>query len=256
MTRGISSPASGTQSIDRAAAILTHVVSADDKVAFTEVVKHTGLSRSTVSRLLQALERGGLLERDSDGLYRAGALFTSYAVRFDRVESLAAAAGSTLQRLSDETGEAAHLAVPSGNQVVQIAQVDSTYLLGAANWVDIDVPPHCSALGKVLYAYDTIPLPNGPLEKRAELTLTTREALLEDLEIVRGRGFAVAHQELEDGLDALASPVYGADGAVTAAVGISGPSLRIATEHDRLGALLVREAETLSKSLRRQARVH
>lgn len=228
------------------------VVGADTSVSFTEVVEQTGLSRSTASRLLQALERNALLDRDPDGRYRGGAMFTQFAARFDRVDSLSAAAGSTLQRLSEETGEASHLAVPSGGKVVQVAQIDSTYLLGSGNWVDIDVPPHCSALGKVLYAFDAIPLPTGRLERRATRTLTTRSALLAELEEIRESGFAVAHDELEDGLDALAAPIAGPGGGVIAAVGISGPTLRLEPDHARLGALLVREAETLSRSLQRQ----
>ncbi|WP_224781266.1 IclR family transcriptional regulator [Leucobacter sp. Psy1] len=238
--------------MDRAAHVIACVVGADTSVSFTEVVEQTGLSRSTASRLLQALERNALLDRDPDGRYRGGAMFTQFAARFDRVDSLSAAAGSTLQRLSEETGEASHLAVPSGGKVVQVAQIDSTYLLGSGNWVDIDVPPHCSALGKVLYAFDAIPLPTGRLERRATRTLTTRSALLADLEEIRESGFAVAHDELEDGLDALAAPIAGPGGGVIAAVGISGPTLRLEPDHARLGALLVREAETLSRSLQRQ----
>lgn len=245
--------APGTQAIDRAAAILNYVVGADDPVSFTQVVQKTGLSRSTSSRLLQALERGGLLERNPDGAFRGGPLFTLYASRFDRVSSLAAASGSTLQRISEETGEAVHLAVPSGDRVVQVAQVDSTYLLGAGNWIDIDVPPHCSALGKVLYAYGGIALPTGTLERPTRATLASASSLRADLERVRENGYAVTRGELEEGLDALAAPVFGTEEAVIASIGISGPSLRLDGDHDRLGRLLAREAETLSKSLRRQA---
>lgn len=242
----------GTQAIDRAAHVLAFVVGADETISFTDVVEQTGLSRSTTSRLLLALERNALLERDSDGRYRGGPLFTQYAARFDRVGSLTAAAGSTLQRLSDVTGEASHLAVPSGDKVVHVAQVDSTYLLGSGNWVDIDVPPHCSALGKVLYAFGAIPLPTGHLERRASRTHTTRSGLLDDLERIRELGYAIAHEELEDGLDALAAPVTGPGDQVIAAVGISGPTLRLEQDHAELGALLVREAGTLSRTLRRQ----
>ena len=39
---------------------------------------------------------------------------------------------------------------------MQIAQVDSTYMLGARDWMQVDVPPHCSALGKVLYAFGAL----------------------------------------------------------------------------------------------------
>ncbi|RBP62238.1 IclR family transcriptional regulator [Brevibacterium sanguinis] len=242
----------GTQSIDRAAEILSLVVRAEAPISYTEVVEATGLARSTVSRLLSALERNGLVERDGDGLYRGGSLFATYASRFDRVETLVSAADPTLQRLSEETGETVNLAVPSADGVVQVAQVDSTYVLGATNWVDVDVPPHCSALGKVMFAYRVIPIPSGRLERRTPHTLSTRKELMEDLAEVRARGYSIVHEEFEEGLDALAAPVFGIDDTVIAAVGISGPTVRIAENHEGLGRLLVAEAGLLSRSLKRK----
>ncbi|MGO2035205.1 MAG: IclR family transcriptional regulator [Brevibacterium sp.] len=242
----------GTQSIDRAAEILSLVVRADDPISYTEVVGSTELARSTVSRLLSALERNGLVERDGDGLYRGGSLFATYASRFDRVETLVSAADPTLQRLSEETGETVNLAVPSANGVVQVAQVDSTFVLGATNWVDVEVPPHCSALGKVMYAFDVIPLPTGRLERRTPHTLGSRKELTDNLAEVRERGFALVHEEFEAGLDALAAPVFGIDDRVVAAVGISGPTMRIAERHDEFGRLLADEAGLLSRSLKRK----
>ncbi|MGO2863339.1 MAG: IclR family transcriptional regulator [Brevibacterium sp.] len=242
----------GTQSIDRAAEILSLVVRADDPISYTEVVGSTELARSTVSRLLSALERNGLVERDGDGLYRGGSLFATYASRFDRVETLVSAADPTLQRLSEETGETVNLAVPSANGVVQVAQVDSTFVLGATNWVDVEVPPHCSALGKVMYAFEVIPLPTGRLERRTPHTLGSRKELTDNLAEVRERGFALVHEEFEAGLDALAAPVFGIDDRVVAAVGISGPTMRIAERHDEFGRLLADEAGLLSRSLKRK----
>ncbi|WP_309131054.1 IclR family transcriptional regulator [Brevibacterium sp.] len=242
----------GTQSIDRAAEILSLIIKADEPVSYTEVVEATELARSTVSRLLSALERNGLVERNQEGLYRGGSLFATYASRFDRVETLVTAADPILQRLSEETGETVNLAVPGAAGVVQVAQVDSTYVLGATNWVDVEVPPHCSALGKVMFAFDVISIPSGRLERRTPHTLGSRKELMENLAEVRARGYSIVHEEFEEGLDALAAPVYGVDGTVIAAVGISGPTVRIAENHESLGQLLVAEAGLLSRSLKRK----
>lgn len=244
----------GTQSIDRAAEVLALVVRSEEPVTYTEVVEQTDLARSTVSRMLQALERNGLLERNKDGRFRGGALFAQYAARFDRVESLAAAAEPTLERVGEETGETVNLGVASGDTVLHVAQVDSSFVLGATNWVDVDVPPHCSALGKVMYAFDAIPIPRGRLESRTAHTLTTRKALEQDLDGVRKVGYAVTRSEFEEGLDAIAAPVRSPDGSIHAAIGISGPSLRMADEDRRFGKLLVDEANVLSKVLARRLR--
>lgn len=244
----------GTQSIDRAAEVLALVVRSAEPVTYTQVVEKTGLARSTVSRMLQALERNGLLERDRDGRFRGGALFAQYAARFDRVESLTTAAEPTLERVGEETGETVNLGVPSGDTVLHVAQVDSTYVLGATNWVDVVVPPHCSALGKVMYAFDALPIPRGQLEIRTDHTLTTHKELDRDLDGVRELGYAITKSEFEEGLDAIAAPVHSDDGTVHAAIGISGPSVRLTDEHRRFGELLIEEAGLLTKVLARRLR--
>lgn len=243
----------GTQSIDRASELLSLVVRAETPLTFTELVEKTGLTRSTTSRLLLALERNGLLERGPEGLLRGGELFAHYAARFDRVESLLALAEPAMERIAEETGETVYLGVPRGDAVVQVAQIDSRFLIGTTNWVDVDVPPHCSALGKVMYAYGAIALPQGLLEQRTEVTIADVGALEDELEAIRGAGFALTRGELEEGLDAIAAPVFTA-GAVVAAVGVSGPEFRLADNHERIGRLLVAETAKLSKVVERRPR--
>ena len=160
----------GTQAIDRAAQLLTLVVQSEDPISFTELVEDSGLTRSTTSRLLAALEANHLLERHSDGGFSAGALFTHYASKHDGVMQLARIAEPVLREVGAETGETVNLGVARGDTVVQIAQVDSTFVLGARDWVGVDVPPHCSALGKVLYAFDALDVPSGPT-RAADRTL-------------------------------------------------------------------------------------
>ena len=90
----------GTQSVDRAADLLRLVVQAEAAPSYSDLVSASGLARSTVSRLLGALERGGLVERDGPG-YRGGRLFADYAARFDRVEELGEGRLAVTLRVND-----------------------------------------------------------------------------------------------------------------------------------------------------------
>ena len=155
-----------------------------------------------------------------------------------------------LEAIGEETGETVHLAVANGGRVAHVAQVDSTFLLGARDWTDVEVPPHCSALGKVLLAWKVLDLPDGPLERVTDQTLRTRSDLEDDLEQVRARGFAVTLDELEIGLSGVAAPVFGPDKDVVATVGISGPTARLEDRVDHLGRLLMEQTEALSALLR------
>jgi IclR family transcriptional regulator, acetate operon repressor len=244
----VTSP-NGTQAVDRAALLLKEVVGGPGPVTFTELTAATGLAKSTTSRLLMALERGGLVRRDGRGRFRPGEVFVAYAWRGGAEAGLVAVARPFLDRLGADTGETVNLGVASRGMVEQIAQVDSRYLIGGTNWVGLSVPLHCAALGKVLLAYGAAELPPGRLERRTDRTITSRDALAADLAQVRDRGWAVTDEELEPGLVAVAAPVY-AGGAVRAALSVSGPATRLTRARAAaVGAHCAAEAAALSAVL-------
>jgi DNA-binding IclR family transcriptional regulator len=241
----------GTQAVDRAAALVDLVVRADEPLSFTELSDETGLARSTTSRLLAALERTELVERDASGGYVAGPLFALHAALHDPWPQIARLARPILETVGEQTGETVHLGVRRGEDVVHIAQVESTFLLSARDWNQVDVPAHCSSLGKVLYAFDVLPVPSGRLERRTPRTITTREALTTELSTIRRQRYATTVDELETGLTGIAAPVEGRDG-VFAALGVSGPTARLQDRTDRIGRLLIEQADVLSALLRRR----
>ena len=123
-----------------------------------------------------------------------------------------------MERLGELSEETVNLSVPRGSELVQIAQVDSRYVVGATNWVGVDVPPHCTAAGKVLLAYRALELPRGALERRTAHSPVDRAHLDHALVEVRRRGWAASLDELEVGLAAVAAPVRAVDGTVVAAI--------------------------------------
>ncbi len=240
----------GARAVDRAALLVSTVVHADEPLSFADLQETSGLAKSTTSRMLTALERSGLLERDANGSYVAGRLFWLYAARHDPWEELVRLAHTTMEQISEDTHETVHLSVTRGERVVQVAQVDSRYMLGSRDWTEVDVPAHCSALGKVFYAYDALPLPDGPLERPTEATVRDSADLCRDGELTRRRGWAVTADELEVGLTGVAVPVFGPRGEVVAALGISGPTPRLAGRLDEVGRHLLDHSAQLSTLLR------
>ncbi|MFI5035296.1 MAG: IclR family transcriptional regulator [Acidimicrobiales bacterium] len=246
---------SGAQAVDRAAHLLTRVVDAAHSVTFSELAESTGLAKSTTSRLLTALERNGLLRREAGGAFVPGDAFVRYALRGNSETDLVAAATPFLERLGEFSHETVNLGVIRHDLVEQIAQVDSRYVLGGTNWLGRAEPVHCTALGKVLLAYGAAELPAGRLKRLTERTITSRSRLEEELVLVRRRGYAVADEELEAGLVAVAAPVRRLDGTVIAALSVSGPSTRLGAAWVReLGAQCIAEADVLSRALGHQPR--
>jgi len=245
------SSSTGTQAIDRAVSLVATVVKADEPMTFPDLHVESGLAKSTTSRLLAALERTELLERNDDGAYVAGPLFWLYATRHDPWDELVRIARPTMEQVGDDTGETVNLSVTRGDRVVQVAQVDSTYMLGTKDWTETDVPVHTSALGKVLLAYGTLELGEGPLEQVTPSSITDPAELRRELDAVMQNGWATTVDELEIGLTGVAVPVHGGDGQVIAALGVSGPSPRLEDRLDEIGKRLDERAQQLSALLRR-----
>lgn len=240
---------SGTQALDRAVQLTSMVVQADAPLSFADLQEATGLAKSTTSRLLAALERGDLLEREPNGGYVPGSLFWRYAARHDPWEQLVRLARPAMERIGRDTQESVHLSVLRGDHVVQVAQVDSQYLLGTRDWTQVDVPAHTSSLGKVFLAWGELALAAERLERLTPRTLTTLAALERDGVTTRKRGYAVTVDELEEGLTGVAVPVRGVRGEVVAALGISGPTSRLDGRIDELGRNLATRATEIAATL-------
>jgi IclR family acetate operon transcriptional repressor len=238
----------GTQSIDRAAALLVLIVEEDEAATVGELAQLAGLPKSTTSRLVGALERQGLVQRDpARGAIKPGPILLRYARRATSELDLVELAGSALERLARVSGETANLGVATSTAVEMLDQRDSRHILGSTNWVGQRIPHHGSVIGKVFLAEGALQLPDGPLEHLAPRTITDHAELRRDLEVTRVRGYATAIDELEPGLWAVASPVRDAGGTVVAALSISGPTVRLQDGVlDELGRLVRDEASTLS----------
>jgi IclR family acetate operon transcriptional repressor len=237
----------GTQSIDRAAQLLVEVLERREPPTVGVLAEASGLPKSTTSRLVGALERQGLIRRNGAGL-RPGAVLVRYARRETGEAELIDLAADALDRLARESGETVNLGVPTTDAVELVAQRDSRHYLGSTNWVGRRVPAHGSALGKVFFAFGVLRLPAEPFELLADNTARTSADLR--LDEIRACGYATALDELEPGLWAVAAPVRDGSAQVFAALSVSGPSVRLRPgELERLGALLVAEADALSSHL-------
>ena len=219
-------PETGTQAIDRAAELLVRVVEAHRPMGVGELAEGTGLPKSTTSRLVGALERRGLIQRAGDRRVVPGPVLLRFAHR-DTGASLVELATPSLRRLSELSGETINLGVPTPLGVEHLAQEDSRHFVGGTNWVGRRVPYDTTANGKVLRAFSTL-----------------------EASEIRARGYAVAIDELEVGLSALAAPVLGPDGVAIAALSISGPTIRLT--HERIAELapaLLEQARLVSQRL-------
>jgi IclR family transcriptional regulator, acetate operon repressor len=225
------------QMVERILAVLTSFDEAHIELGVTELANSIGVHKSTASRLAAALERAGLLIRHGKR-YRLGVELIRLGTLAVRGFDLIAAMRPAMDKLSQHTGETINLAVPDGADILNVAEVPSTYILNCSGgWIGRVTKPHAVANGKVLLAYGAIPVPRQ-LTRYTDRTITTHEALEAELAAVRSNGYATAVAELEDGLMAVASPVFDSGGVCAAALSVSGPDYRMRPETlDDLGRL-------------------
>ncbi len=217
----------GTQAVDRAADLLVEVLKSEKPVTFSYLTSKSGLAKGTASRLISALERNGLLQRNKKGEIETGITINQFASRVSSISRLVSKLQPVMRQIGNETGETVSLAISGNDAVENIAQIDAKYLLSSRNWVGQKVPYHASAAGKVLLAFQNQDLSKLKLEKLTNTTIISRNHLEKEILKVQEQGYALIVDELELGLVAISVPVKNEIGEIIAALSVSGPSTRL-----------------------------
>ena len=219
--------ATGTQAVDRAADLLVEVLKSEKPVTFSYLTNKSGLAKGTASRLISALERNGLLQRNKKGEIETGITINQFASRISSINRLVSKLQPLMRQIGNETGETISLAISGNDAVENIAQIDAKYLLSSRNWIGQKVPYHASAAGKVLLAFQNIDISKIKLDKLTNSTIVSKADLENEISKVRNNNYAVIIDELEMGLVAISVPVKNETGEVIAALSVSGPSARL-----------------------------
>jgi DNA-binding IclR family transcriptional regulator len=243
----------GTRAVERALDVLRTIGEARAEPGLSDIADDLGLHKTTVFRLLGALERAEFVVRDdARQRYQLGPALFRLASQARRAAGLYDAARPELEALAHDVGETATLEVLVGQEVLILDEVHGRFLVGGAPEVGTRWPAHATSTGKVLLAAAgmdeerpgaSVPrLPAGRLARLGPHTITSRAALARELAKVRRDGYAVGMEELEPGFVAIGAPVRNAHGRTVAAVSVGGPKARLGGARVRTVAARVRAA--------------
>ncbi|HKX74991.1 MAG TPA: IclR family transcriptional regulator [Acidimicrobiia bacterium] len=233
------------QSVTRAFEILRVLAAHDDPVPLRVIAAETGLSKSTVSRLLATLESFSAVERGFvDGTYAPGKLIPALAGRPGTTSQLLGVAHAYLVDLVERYGEDSALAVPDGDRVIYTDQAQSSHPIQVPDWTRRREIPHTVAAGFVMMAWWPPPrledYLSKPLVPATRKTLTHPEAIRNRLAVIRKRGYIWAVDEWIEGITAVAAPILNREKDLVAIVNVFGPSFRWPGKRD---------AETVGKDV-------
>ena len=252
------SPAGEVGSVGRALSILDALPGGPEGVRASELARAVGVNPSTAARLLATLAAHRMAERTPQGTWRLGLGLVELSDRVLSGLDLRERARPWLRWLVEQTGETATLSLPGAGEAITIDFVPSPRSVVSMARVGRPSAPHATATGKVMLVFgaagaqepEHVVAGLGRLERFTERTVCDPEALADQLRATRERGLAHAVGEREPDLAALAAPVLGRRGELSAIVGLQGPVDRLpASRHDELEPLLLRAAAEIATAL-------
>ncbi len=238
------------QSLARGLKILDLLSQSQEGVGITEMAEVLEINKSSASRLVNTLVKYGYADKDeATRLFHLGPRVVTLSRSILTRLPLREVAKPYLRQMMEATGECAHLGILAHGCVLYIDQVESPATLRVNAEVGTLNPLHCTALGKVLLAFNDLEIPNS-LEIFTPQTITDTEILRSHLDTVRRLGFAVDDEEFDTGVRCIAVPIFDFRNKAIGSIGISGPSTRITDELlPDLAATVVKIGKELSERM-------
>lgn len=243
------------QSVDRALMLLEALGEGGSGQRLTDLARRTGLSLTTVHRLLTTLEQRHFVQFSAGNLWHIGRQAFSVGSGFVRDRGFVAPALPFLRRLRDLTRETANLGVVDNGEIVLINQIESREISSALSRVGGRTPMTASGMGKAIlscYPRESINnvLERSGMRKVTAQTICTWEDLDRELGRVQQEGYSVDNEEFSPNLRCVAAPVFDSQQEVVCAISVSGLPSRMRLERmPTLGRIVSQTAADLTVAL-------
>lgn len=226
------------------------------ELGVTELSRRMALHKNNIFRLLATLESRNFIEQNqTTGGYRLGLKNLEMGQTFTRHLGLKAQAQPVLEALTAELQETSYITVIKGNNVISLDAVETPLPVRVVTRLGVNLPPHCTAPGKIFLAAMSFSERMLHLSKELQRftphTIIEPQQLLDHLAKVSAQGYARDDEELELEVRCVSAPVYDGSMQVIGAVSVTGPVNRMGDE--RLAGEIIpmvrRSAEELSRRM-------
>jgi IclR family transcriptional regulator, acetate operon repressor len=243
MTTTARTASGGVQSVERVFELLEVITAAGGEMSLSELSAAADLPLPTIHRLLRTLVPPGYVRQLPNRNYALGPRLILLGEAAGR--QFGSSARPMLEGLVAQLGESANMAVLDGQQVVYIAQAQSSRSMRMFTEVGRRAPTHNTGVGKAILA--TLPdeqvrsiVTAAGMPTPTQKSLGTPEELFADLERIRERGYAIDDEEQEIGVRCFSMAVPGAP--TPTAISVSGPVSRVDEDFGRRAVPLLRKA--------------
>ena len=204
----------------------------------TEIAEKVNISKSGVHNQLTTLKHRGYVYK-RNGEYRLGLRFLTLGGGVRNMDStyreIYETAKPEMETIADDTSETVCLLVEEEQRGIVLHQAQGDDAVKTTLTLGTELPFHCTAMGKAVLAHLPEEVTESIIEERGlpqqtKNTITSEARLLEQLEKVQNRGYAIDSEERREGIIGVASPIRDTSGRPLGALGISGPTRRIQGE--------------------------
>jgi IclR family transcriptional regulator, KDG regulon repressor len=234
---------------------IVQALSERNETGISELSVRLAMPKATVYRFLQTMKTLGYVRQEPDSeRYGLTMRMFELGAKSLRYPDLVELCKPHMQRLSDATGETVHLGQLIDSEIIYVHKVDSRHMLGMYSRVGRRAPLHCTAIGKVLMAWERPErreqvLQGCDFKHFREKTITSREAYAQELERTLAQGFGQDREEFDDHIRCAAIPIFDRHNQVVAGLSVSFPTSRYDVAREPELVAMLRDA---SRDISRQ----
>ena len=215
-------------------------------LALKDISASTGLPESTLFRVLLTLEKHSYVQQAVDGTYQLAPKLR-FGWLIEEANALRDKVRPELERLAHQFNETASMAYLYDDRIHVLDSIDTFHEIRMSNRVGRVLPPHCSAMGKVITAFQDRELADRILEvyglsHRTEHSITDRGRLFDEFDEIRKTGIACDREESTLGGICFGAAIQPAGQPVVAAISVSTPVVRMTPEREEETRRAVLEA--------------
>lgn len=222
---------------------------------FTDIVNESGLSKTTVHRILQTLIDYGFVTVTSEGEYIPGPATLTLAGHAFEIIDIAKIATPFIEELAQETGYTVHIGALNGTEAIYVAIENGKTPYRIPSKIGDRLALHSTAIGKILladFSHRAIEnyVKDPGLTPKTPNTHLTLESVLKDLEAIRERGYSFDDEENVPGIRCIGAPIRNHTGKVTHALSVTSLALENSiADIEKLAPLAQATAEKISHAL-------
>ncbi|MEG1824586.1 MAG: IclR family transcriptional regulator [Cloacibacillus sp.] len=221
--------------IERVFDIIELLAQAQEPMSLTDIVKRSGISKTTVYRLLQTMCSRCYVEKDKDNCYTVGPKLIEAASCHINGLELQTESKPILAELRRRLNLSVHLGILDGHEIVYLEKMDIYPTMRLYTQVGYRSPAYCSSMGKCLLScLSGSELEKAlfacPFERFTPHTVTNFHDFKKLLKGVRERGWAMDDQEYLLEHRCVGAPVFDYRGDAIASVSASGTTAEITDE--------------------------